>query len=203
LMKSWENGISLTTGYAYNHAEDVQPMTSSVAFSNYQYRAFTDPQEQVSSLSDYNIEHRVTASLNYDVQFLDGYDTTFSAFGLIQSGRPFSRTVPRGDVNGIYNFNPYLDSNNVLPMGNKRNGEGGSWWNKIDVRVSQQLPGFTQGHNSNVFFVIDNVTNLLNDDWGISERVSFNTVDFDDTTPENRQGDASLWQMRIGFNYNF
>jgi hypothetical protein len=178
-------------------------MTSSVAFSNYQYRAFTDPQEQVSSLSDYNIEHRVTASLNYDTEFLDGYDTTFSAFGLIQSGRPFSRTVPRGDVNGIYNFNPYLDSNNVLPMGNERNGEDGSWWNKLDVRVSQQLPGFTEGHNSNVFFVIDNVTNLLNDDWGIAERVSFNTVDFDDTTPENRQGDASLWKMRIGFNYNF
>jgi outer membrane receptor for ferrienterochelin and colicin len=203
VMKSWENGISLTSGYAYNHAEDVQPMTSSVAFSNYQYRAFSDPQEQVSSLSDYNIEHRVTASLNYDAEFLAGYETTFSAFGLIQSGRPFSRTIARGDVNGIYNFNPYLDSNNVLPMGNERNGEDGSWWNKIDVRVSQQLPGFMEGHNSNVFFVIDNFTNLLNDDWGIAERVSFNTVNFDDTTPENRQGDASLWQMRIGFNYNF
>ena len=203
LMKSWENGISLTSGYAYNHAEDVQPMTSSVAFSNYQYRAFTDPQEQVSSLSDYNIEHRVTASLNYDTEFLDGYDTTFSAFGLIQSGRPYSRTISRNDVNDIYNFTPYLDSNNVLPMGNERNGEDGSWWNKIDVRVNQQLPGLMKGHNSNVFFVIDNVTNLLNDDWGIAKRVSFNTVNFDDTTPENRQGDASLWQMRIGFNYNF
>ena len=54
-----------------------------------------------------------------------------------------------------------------------------------------------------MFFVIDNFTNLLNDDWGISERVSFNTVEVGDTTPENRQGDASLWQMRIGFNYNF
>ncbi|GAC15427.1 TonB-dependent receptor [Aliiglaciecola lipolytica] len=203
LMKSWDNGINLTTGYAYNHAEDVQPMTSSVAFSNYQYRAFTDPQEQVSSLSDYNIEHRFTAALTYDVEFLDGYDTTFSVFGLIQSGRPYSRTVPRGEVNGIYGFNPYLDSNNVLPMGNERNGENGSWWNKLDVRVSQQLPGFMADHSSNVFFVIDNFTNLLNDDWGIAERVSFNTVDFDDTTPENRQGDASLWQMRIGFNYNF
>ncbi|WP_372626101.1 TonB-dependent receptor domain-containing protein [Arsukibacterium sp.] len=203
LMKSWDNGINLTTGYAYNHAEDVQPMTSSVAFSNYQFRAFTDPQEQVSSLSDYNIEHRLTVALTYDVEFLDGYDTTFSAFGLIQSGRPYSRTIPREDVNDIYNFTPFLDSNNVLPMGNERNGENGSWWNKVDIRVSQQLPGFAAGHNASVFFVIDNFTNLLNDDWGVAKRVSFNTVDFNDTTPENRQGDASLWQMRIGFNYNF
>ncbi len=199
--KSWDNGISLNTGYAYNHAEDVQPMTSSVAFSNYQFRAFTNPQEQVSSLSDYNIEHRFTAALTYDVQFLDGYDTTFSAFGLIQSGRPYSRTLPQ--TNGVFNFSPFLDSNNILPIGGERNGEDGSWWNKIDIRVNQQLPGFYEGHSSSVFFVIDNFTNMLNDDWGIAERVSFNTVDIDDTTPEVRQGDASLWQMRIGFNYNF
>lgn len=201
LMKSWDNGLNLTAGYAYNDAEDVQPMTSSVAFSNYQFRAFTNPQEQVSSRSDYNIEHRLTAALTYDVQFFDGYDTTFSAFGLIQSGRPYSRTLPR--TNSVFNFTPFLDSNNILPMGNERNGEDGSWWNKVDVRVSQELPGFTKDHSANVFFVIDNFTNFLNDDWGISERVSFNTVDFDDTTPETRQGEASLWQMRIGFNYNF
>lgn len=201
VMKTWDNGINLTAGYAYNHAEDVQPMTSSVAFSNYQFRAFTNPNEQVSSLSDYNTEHRLTAALSYDIQFIDGYDTTFSAFGLIQSGRPYSRTLPRDS--GFFNFTPFLDSNNVLPMGNERNGEDGSWWNKIDIRVSQQLPGLYEGHTSNVFFVIDNFTNFLNDDWGISERVSFNTVEVGDTTPENRQGDASLWQMRVGFNYNF
>ena len=84
-----------------------------------------------------------------------------------------------------------------------RNGEDGSWWNKLDVRVNQQLPGLYKGHRANVFLVIDNFTNLLNDDWGISERVSFNTVDIGDPTPEVRQGDASLWQARIGFNYTF
>ena len=118
VMKAWDNGISLTAGYAYNDAEDVQPMTSSVAFSNYQFRAFTNPQEQVSSRSDYNIEHRLTASLTYDVQFWDGYDTTFSVFGLIQSGRPYSRTIPDSEVNGLFGFTPFLDSNNVLP----------NWW---------------------------------------------------------------------------
>jgi len=203
VSKEWDNGISLISGYAYNDAEDVQPMTSSVAFSNYQYRAFTDPQEQVSSLSDYNIRHRITAALSYKTEFFDGYQTTFSAVGLIQSGRPYSFTLSQDDSNGVYGFNPYLDSNNVLPMGNSRNGEKGSWWNKLDVKVSQELPGFTADHKANVFFVIDNFTNFLKDDWGVAERVSFNTVEVGDTTPENRIGSASLWQMRVGVSYSF
>jgi outer membrane receptor for ferrienterochelin and colicin len=203
VSKEWDNGIRLMSGYAYNDAEDIQPMTSSVAFSNYQFRAFTDPQEQVASRSDYNIEHRFTASFSYDVDFFEDLTTTFSAFGLIQSGRPYSLTLSRDASNNVYNFTPFLDSNNVLPIGNERNGEDGAWWNKVDIRVNQQLPGFMNGHNANLFFVVDNFTNLLNDDWGVAERVSFNTVQVGDDTPESRIGDASLWQMRIGFNYSF
>ncbi|MEW9799360.1 TonB-dependent receptor [Alteromonas sp. CYL-A6] len=208
VSKDWDNGISLIAGYAYNHAEDIQPMTSSVAFSNYQNRAFFDPQEQVASLSDYNIEHRLTASLTYTVELFDGFPTTFGAFGMIQSGKPFSRTYPRSDDNGtdvndIYNFNPYLDSNNVLPPGYERNGEDGSWWNKVDLRITQQLPGLMDGHRASAFVVFDNFTNFLNDDWGIAERVPFNTADFDTSNPETRRGDASLWEVRVGVEYSF
>ncbi|MEE4282488.1 MAG: TonB-dependent receptor, partial [Pseudomonadales bacterium] len=45
LSKFYDNGLDWTFGYAYSDAEDVQPMTSSVAFSNYTNRAFFDPQE--------------------------------------------------------------------------------------------------------------------------------------------------------------
>ncbi len=203
VMKQYENGINLAGGYAYNHAEDVQPMTSSVAFSNYQYRAFTSPNEQVSSLSDYNIEHRFTLNVSYDIELIDGYPTTLGAFGLIQSGKPYSYTLSQDDSNGVFGFTPYLDSNNVLPVGGERNGEDGSWWNKIDLRLTQQLPGFTDGHSASAFIVFDNFTNFLNDDWGIAERVLFNTVEVGDTTPEARMGDASLWEVRVGVNYNF
>ncbi len=202
LMKTWDNGISVAGGYAYNHAEDVQPMTSSVAFSNYQYRAFFDPQEQVSSLSDYNIEHRLTANISYDIELLDGYPTTFGAFALIQSGKPFSYTLSQDDSNAAYGFTPYLDSNNVLPVGNERNGEDGSWWNKVDLRITQQLPGFMEGHSSSAFVVFDNFTNFLNDDWGIAERAIFNTAVVGENG-EARIGDASLWEIRIGFDYKF
>ncbi len=203
VQKSWDNGISLAGGYAYNHAEDVQPMTSSVAFSNYQYRAFSSPNEQVSSLSDYNIEHRLTLNVSYSVELIDGYPTSFGAFGLIQSGKPYSFTLSQDDSNGVFGFTPYLDSNNVLPAGGERNGEDGSWWNKVDLRLTQQLPGFMEGHSASAFIVFDNFTNFLNDDWGIAERVIFNTVEVGDTTPEARIGDASLWEVRVGLNYNF
>lgn len=202
VTKEWDNGINLFAGYAYNHAEDVQPMTSSVAFSNYQYRAFFDPQEQVSSLSDYNIEHRLTANISYDIELLDGYPTTFGAFAMIQSGKPFSYTLSQDDSNGAYGFNPYLDSNNVLPVGNERNGEDGSWWNKVDLRVTQQLPGFMDDHSASAFVVFDNFTNFLNDDWGVADRAIFNTAVVG-SRGEARIGDASLWEVRIGFDYKF
>ena len=45
LAQSHDNGIDWNVGYAWNDAEDIQPMTSSVAISNYTNRAFFDPQE--------------------------------------------------------------------------------------------------------------------------------------------------------------
>ncbi len=203
MNKSWDNGISVVTGYNYSHAEDVQPMTSSVAFSNYQYRAFTNPNEEVSSLSDWNIEHRFTLDLRYTTSFFDGLDTTFSAFAVAQSGRPYSLVYSKDDGNGIFGYTPYLDSGSVLPMGTERNEESSPWWAKVDIAVRQDIPAFHADHTAQVSFVIDNFTNMLNDDWGILEEASFNTVTIGSTNATPRQGDASLWEMRVGVNYRF
>ena len=201
--KSWDNGISVTGGYSYSDAEDVQPMTSSVAFSNYQYRAFTNPNEEVSSLSDWNIKHRFTVDFRYVTELIDGYRTTFSAFAVAQSGRPFSYVYSKDESNAIFGFTPYLDSGSVLPMGNVRNGEESPWWTKVDIAVRQDIPAFSEEHTAQVSFVINNFTNMLNDDWGILEEPSFNTVVLGSSNPTPRQGDASLWEMRVGVNYRF
>ena len=201
--KSWDNGISITGGYNYSDAEDVQPMTSSVAFSNFQYRAFTNPNEEVSSTSDWNIKHRFTMNLVYVKEFFDGLNTTFSAFALAQSGRPYSFTLSQDASNGVFGFTPYLDSNNVLPMGAERNGEESSWWTKVDLAVRQDIPAFLPEHTAQVSLVIDNFTNMLNDDWGILEQTNYNTIVVGTENPERRVGDASLWEIRVGVNYNF
>jgi len=80
LSKEWESGWGWRFGYAYSDAKDVQPMTSSVAFSNYNNRAYTNPQEQILSTSNYNIKHRFTSAVSYRKDFWEDYDTGIFAF---------------------------------------------------------------------------------------------------------------------------
>ncbi len=195
VQKEYDNGIRLTAGYAYNDAEDIQPMTSSVAFSNYTYRVFSNPQADEVATSDYNIKHRLTAAISYATELFDGYKTNFSVFAMSHSGRPYSVTR---NGNSVYNYTPYLEGAPVLEPGYTRNDQEGSWWTKADIRVNQQIPGFTDGHKANAYFVVDNFTNMLNDDWGIARRVSYNT-----SSSESRRGDASLWEVRVGVKYSF
>lgn len=182
----YDNGIDWTFGYAYSDAEDVSPMTSSVAFSNYQNRAFFDPQEEVLSQSNYNVEHRFTGTFNWRAEWFGANNPTiWSFFGQYQSGQPYSLTVPG---NPIYNFTPFLEGENVLPPGGTRNGEDGEWWFKVDMRVEQQFqvgPG-----QAAAFLVIDNLTNLVNDDWGVLERSDFPQTVGPGDPEESRIGDA-------------
>ena len=99
-----------------------------------------------------------------------------------------------------------------------RNSIEGAWWTKFDLRVSQDLPGFSPDHSSQVYFTIQNIGNLLNDDWGVLEERSFprtadaveasisgNQYVFEEFTSQttSRVASASLWTMRFGFNYRF
>jgi len=201
LAKSFDNGFDFRVGYAYNDAQDVQPMTSSVAFSNYTNRAFFDPQEEVLSTSNYNIEHRFTFVTTYTRAFFRDYFTTISLFGQANSGRPYS--VAFDGTIDPYNFTPFLDFEpRVLEPGRARNEETGSWWRKLDLRVEQELPGVAADHRAVGFLIIDNLTNLLNDDWGVLREHNFPYA-VEEGTPEPRIGDASLYEIRIGVEYEF
>ena len=109
-----------------------------------------------------------------------------------------------------------------------RNSANSDWWTKFDLRVSQELPGFGQDHKANLYFTVENVGNLLNDDWGVLYQRGFprtapiveaslldtagtpndfsdDQYSFDAFIPQgqSRSAEASLWSMRLGFNYNF
>lgn len=101
------------------------------------------------------------------------------------------------------------------------------WINTFDLRVTQELPGFVQGHKSKIWVDIQNVGNLLNKDWGhiidygffANSRVAtlqgiyngkyvynFNRAD----TPSVANGDSdgvnqgvSQWSLQVGFKYEF
>jgi outer membrane receptor for ferrienterochelin and colicin len=207
ISKSYDFGLDWSLGYAYTDAEDVHPMTSSVAFSNYVNRAFGDPQDVSAATSDYNTKHRFTALANYERAFFGDNLTTFSAFGQAVSGRPYS-LVADVDPNSITGFSPYLEGSPFLAAGAERNGEEGSWWGKVDIKLEQEFPGFLD-HKASGFIVVDNFTNLLNDEWGILREPGFPsvcTVDASGTPTQNcesRQGDASRYEIRFGLRYEF
>ena len=55
----------------------------------------------------------------------------------------------------------------------ERNAAHGRWVNQFDMRISQEIPGFMEGHKAEIALDILNVGNLLNKKWGSVEEMSF------------------------------
>jgi hypothetical protein len=114
VAKDYDFGLDWIFGYAYTDAEDVQPMTSSVAYSNYTSRAFVGANDEIAARSNYNIENRFTLNVNYGREFFQGYETRFSLFALASSGRPYSYTMNANGGGDLTFFNPFLSGDNWL-----------------------------------------------------------------------------------------
>ena len=100
-----------------------------------------------------------------------------------------------------------------------RNTQNSDWWSRVDLRVTQEIPGFMKEHRGSIFFSIQNLGNLLNDDWGVYRQVNFEynnpvvdaTINGDQFIFTNFDGDrgqsvdseASTWSMRVGVKYTF
>ena len=77
--------------------------------------------------------------------------------------------------------------------------------------------GFTPDQKGSAYFVIKNIGNLLNDDWGVlksgsslQSAVTADIVDgqyvyssFNNPAGTSVQTEPSLWEMRIGVRYSF
>lgn len=97
LRKEYDNGFDFALGYSYTDAEDVNPMTSSVAFSNDKNYATSDPLDPGLATSNYVIPHRFTLVANYDIELVEDYKTSFSLFGSTNKGRPYSFVYSRNN----------------------------------------------------------------------------------------------------------
>jgi len=51
--------------------------------------------------------------------------------------------------------------------------------------------------------VVDNLTNLLNDEWGILRKANFPNTAAPGSQAEARVGEASLSEIRVGVRYEF
>ena len=262
LSKKYDFGLDWTFGYAFTESDDVHPMTSSVAFSNYFLIAVDDGNSPRHSTSNYEIPHRMILRVNYEKEFFAGLTTRVSLVGTRNAGRPFSYTfseqamfvrgpfffpdddrsllyMPTGPDDPRVRFAPGFDQDaffayaaengldkyagHVVP----RNTGSSAWWTKFDLRVSQELPGFHEDHRAKAYFVVENLGNLLNDDWGVlyqrgfprtapiveASYLTYRTPNdysddpyvFESFIPEgqSRSTEPSLWSIRFGINYNF
>ena len=95
LEKDFDNGFDYSVGYAYTDAQDVNPMTSSVAFSNDKNYTTSDPINPSVATSNYEIPHRFTLKLKYETELFGDLRTRAYLFGSANQGRPFSYTYSR------------------------------------------------------------------------------------------------------------
>ncbi|MGD9661390.1 MAG: TonB-dependent receptor, partial [Porticoccaceae bacterium] len=203
LSKQFDNGLDVTFGYAYTDAEDISPMTSSVAGSNFDNLALHDINNPEAGTSNYEVPHRFTLKLSYGHDFFTGYETRITSYFTRKSGQPQSYVMGSGDLEGDSFFGRHLlyvpsgvnDPNVVFgpdfdteaffawasgqglqPGFTNRNENYAHWSSRMDVRFDQEIPSFFDDTKGRVYLKVYNFLNLLNDDWGIQYDAQFFSV---------------------------
>jgi hypothetical protein len=252
LEKSYDFGLDWTLAYAYVDSQDVNPMTSSVAFSNYANIAVSDPENPTRATSNYETPHNITLRVSYEHEFFGDYATRATLFGSAYQARPYSfvfasvdgvfvgdeidnrhllyvplETDPRvvyGPGFDLAAFNSYIERYGLARGAiQERNSHEGTWQNKFDLRVEQELPGIFPDHRTKAFLVIENIGNLINKEWGSIRQAGFpqslpvvsatylpGTNQYSYNTFSAREAETlvndqfqSVWSVRAGVKYDF
>lgn len=203
LDKPMVNDWSWSFHYTYTKAEEVSPLTSSINASNWNNSPIFNANDNVAYNSRYAIKDRFTGTLNWQHAFFGDYKTRIGLFYEGRSGRPYSLVysgdmngdgqstsndlfyIPAGPGDVVFTggatmeaaFFAWLDQHpeykryagQVAPANAFRTG----FVHNFDLRISQELPGFLEGHKSIISLDINNIGNLLNKDWGLIEDFGF------------------------------
>ncbi len=90
--KRWDNGLRLGGAYTYQRAKDLNPGTSSVAFSNYTNSAAEDPNFSAYGISNYQRDDAFRLVAGYDAKLFGDNTTRFELFFNSLSGQRYSYT---------------------------------------------------------------------------------------------------------------
>ncbi|NIP17428.1 MAG: TonB-dependent receptor, partial [Xanthomonadales bacterium] len=169
LRKSHDSGWDWSFGYSYTDSEDVTPMTSSVAFSNYANVAVDDPNNPTLAVSNYNIPHRFTFRVSYENEWWGDNRSKFSLFVSANEGRPYSyvfsdndgesRRAPWGPF-GTPNFGDWINDRHLL---------------YVPTGPSDPNVVFDADFNQDAFFDFVNSSGLAAYAGGIAPRNAFNS----------------------------
>jgi hypothetical protein len=190
--EGFSGGAAMTLG----RATEVNPGTSSQAFSNFSGRAAFNPNDDIAYRSNYDIKARLLGSLTWQHHFFGDFASSVSAFYDGHSGQPYSFTYGN-DANGdgvsnndllfvpkpgqvqfvpgtsqavIDQFYAFINNNKYLKnhQGGPvgQNGATSPWINQINLSFRQEIPGLFKDNKGEIRFDILNLGNLLNKDWG-------------------------------------
>ena len=201
LERPMQENWSWLAAYTRTVANEVNPLTSSRAISNWNGNISFNPNEDVSTRSNYEIRDRFTGVLSWRKAFFGDNNTSVSVFYEGRSGKPYSWGfsndangdgftndlfyVPKGPGDVAFtggtameaDFFSFLAANPDLARfaGQvvPRNSATSSFVNTFDLSIKQELPGFFAGNKAEVSFDILNFGNLLNKDWGQVYEVGF------------------------------
>jgi hypothetical protein len=212
LSKYFDNGWDVTLGYAYSDAEDIVPMTSAVAGSNWDNVALNDPNDPRPATTNYLVPRRLTLRASYGTEFWADLETRFTLFGYSAEGQPQSYVmgsrdlegdgffgrhllyVPDGpnDPNVVYApgfdqaaFNLFVAQQGLEPGFQPRNGQHAKWSTRFDFRVDQELPFFGDS-KARLFVKVYNLGNMINDKWGLVNDAQFFSVQVVNSTLNNQ-----------------
>jgi hypothetical protein len=101
MSRPMKNHWAFSAYYTHTHATDVQALTSSVATSNFNYRATINPNAGAAVHSNYNIPNKLVVSVTREFNFFNRTDarTVLRATYRLQTGHAYS-WVFNGDANG-------------------------------------------------------------------------------------------------------
>lgn len=213
LRKDWDNGFDMSLGYAYSDAEDIVPMTSAVAGSNWDNVALNDVNDPRPATTNYVVPHRITLRASYGTEFWSDLETRFTLLGYNAQGQPQSYVmgsrdlegdgffgrhllyVPDGsnDPNVVYGpdfdraaFDRFVVEQGLEPGFQARNGQHAKWTTRFDFRIDQEIPFFGESRGK-LFLKVYNLGNMLNDKWGLVNDAQFFSVQVVNSTV-NDQG---------------
>ncbi len=212
--QAYDFGLDWVFGYAYTSADEVSPMNSAVASSNFTNLALYDLNNPAAATSNYESPHRFTARVSYGHEFFAGYETRATVQWFRQKGQPQSFVMSSRGLEGSNSSNrrhllyvPGPNDSNVIAGPNfdvagfaafvaskglsqgfvERNDQYAKWSSRMDLRIDQELPLFFADSKARLYLKVYNVLNLLHDEWGIQHDAEFFSPDIV-TSSVNAQG---------------
>ena len=99
LQRNVVQGISGSIAYTYAQSKDISSMNSTIASTNFRNNTVANnPNIPSLTYSDWNLDHRIIATVSYRFQYLKNYATTIGLVYNGQSGLPYTYRL-NSDIN--------------------------------------------------------------------------------------------------------